>query len=124
LKLVDSSGWIEYFGDGPLAAAYRPHLAEVRAQVTSPIVVFEVYRRIKRERGEHEALEAVAQVQQAQMVPITPALALTAADLAIEHHLALADSVVYATAVSSGATLITSDSDFAELPGVVFLRKP
>jgi predicted nucleic acid-binding protein len=33
----------------------------------------------------------------------------------------MADCLIYATAVSMGAELITSDADFASLPGVVYL---
>jgi predicted nucleic acid-binding protein len=36
----------------------------------------------------------------------------------------MADSMIYATAVSIGADLVTSDADFAALPGVVYLPKP
>jgi predicted nucleic acid-binding protein len=36
----------------------------------------------------------------------------------------MADALVYATALMHEATLITSDADFASLPGVTFLPKP
>ena len=46
-------------------------------------------------------------------------LALEAADLSLAHGLAMADSLVYATARRFGATLVTSDSDFEGLPDTV-----
>lgn len=50
--------------------------------------------------------------------------ALTAADLGLEHGLPMADSLIYATAMSAGVELVTSDADFAALPGVIYLEKP
>jgi hypothetical protein len=37
LKVVDSSGWLEFFADGPLAEAYAVHLADL-AQVVTPAI--------------------------------------------------------------------------------------
>ena len=123
MKVVDSSGWLEYFADGPLADAYAAHLAEP-AQIATPlVVVYEVYRWLKRERGEEAALIGAAQLIRTRVVPPSVSLALTAADLGLEHGLAMADSFVYATAVTMDAELVTSDADFAGLPGVTYLPK-
>ena len=124
MKAVDSSGWLEFFADGPLAESYATHLADLEQVLTPAIVLYEVYRWLKRERGDEEALIAAAQIAKTQVVPITVTLALTAADLGLEHAMPMADSLIYATAVSMGAELITSDADFASLPGVVYLAKP
>lgn len=124
MKVVDSSGWLEFFADGPLAESYAEQLADLTQVLTPVIVLYEVYRWLKRERGDEEALVAAAQIAKTQVVPVTVTLALTAADLGLEHGLPMADSLVYATAVSVGAELITSDADFASLPGVIYLAKP
>jgi predicted nucleic acid-binding protein len=50
--------------------------------------------------------------------------ALSAADMGIDHGLALADAIVFATAHTKKAELITSDADFERLPGVTYLHKP
>ncbi|MEE8278431.1 MAG: type II toxin-antitoxin system VapC family toxin [Thermoanaerobaculia bacterium] len=123
MKLVDSSGWLEYFTDGPLADDYAAHLEELSEVLTSVVVLYEVYRWIKRERSEEEALLAVAQIDKTEVVPVTPTLALTAADLGLEHGLAMADAMVYATALLNQANLVTSDADLAHLQGVVYLEK-
>lgn len=123
MKLVDSSGWLEYFTDGPLADDYAAHLEDLSEVLTSVVVLYEVYRWIKRERSEEEALLAVAQIEKTEVVPVTPTLALTAADLGLEHGLAMADAMVYATALLNQANLVTSDADFAHLQGVVYLEK-
>jgi predicted nucleic acid-binding protein len=43
-------------------------------------------------------------------------LALEAADISLEHGLAMADSLVYATARRHRAKLVTGDADFEGLP--------
>jgi len=124
MKLVDSSGWLEFFTDGPLAAAYTPHLKDLREVVTPTVVLYEVYKVIKRQRSEEEALVSAAQMGKTRLVPLTDTIALTAADVSLAHNLAMADAIVYATALTEGAKLFTSDTDLASLPGVTYLKKP
>lgn len=122
--LVDSSGWLEFFTDGPLSSAYAHHLKNLRDIVTPTIVLYEVYKVIKRERSEEEALAAVAQIGKTRLVPLTDTVALTAADVSLTHQLAMADAIVYATALTERAKLFTSDTDLSSLPGVTYLKKP
>jgi predicted nucleic acid-binding protein len=49
-------------------------------------------------------------------------LALEAADVSLEHGLAMADSIVYATARRHGAKVVTGDADFDGLPDTVVIR--
>lgn len=121
--LVDSSGWIELFTDGPLVQSFEPFLADEAQVITPTIVLYEVYRLIRRERSEEEALTAVAAMKRTRLVPLSETIALTAADLGLEHRLAMADSIVYATARVERAELVTSDEDFAHLPAVTYFAK-
>jgi predicted nucleic acid-binding protein len=122
--LVDSSGWIEYFTGGANAAKYGTFLEKTANVLTPTVVLYEVYKLVKRERSEEEALLAAAQIQKTRLVPLSDSLALAAADVSLEFHLAMADSIVYATARAEDAELVTSDGDLRGLPGVTFLRKP
>lgn len=123
MKVVDSSGWIEYVADGPLAGAFAPHLRELGRLITPTIVLYEVYRWLRRHHGIELAAEAAAAIERTLVVPLDGSLALYAADLALEHRLALADSVVYATARLNEASLVTSDAHFKGLAGVDYVRK-
>jgi len=123
MVIVDSSGWIEYFTDGPLASAYARHLKDLSALATPTIVVYEVYKKIKRERSEEDALSAVSIMNRSMVVPLTESIALLAADLSLKHTLPMADAMVYATAVEKQCGLITSDGHFKDLAGVVFIGK-
>ena len=51
-------------------------------------------------------------------------LAVEAVDYAARHSLAMADAIIYATAMKNGADLLTCDAHFARLPGVVYFAKP
>ena len=124
MTLVDSSGWLEFFTDGPLASAYAHHLKNLSEVVTPTIVLYEVYKVIKRQRSEEEALAAVAQMGKTQFVPLSDAIALSAADVSLTYQVAMADAIVYATSLTQRAKLVTSDADLASLPGVVYLKKP
>lgn len=123
MRLVDSSGWLEFFAEGPLAAAYAQHLQDLDQVLSSTVVLFEVYKWVKRERSEEEALVAAAQIGKTRVLAVTPTIALTAADLGLEHGLAMADSLVYATARLNDAELVTSDRDFEGLAKVTYLTR-
>jgi len=119
--VVDSSGWIEYFTDGPQADAYGRYLKDIEKVATPAVVVYEVYKKIRCERGEEIAKLCVAQMEKTRGVPIDQAIALRAADLSLEFSLPMADSFVLATARALGAELLTSDNDFKNVPGARLL---
>lgn len=121
--VVDSSGWLEFLTDGALADEYASRLRQPGAVITPTIVMYEVYKHARRLRSEEDALDAVAAMQKTRVVPLTQELALAAADLSLEHKLPMADAIVLATAWAHDADVITSDSDFASLPGVIYIPK-
>lgn len=121
--LVDSSGWIEFFTGGANAGRYESLLEKTSELVTPTVVLYEVYKLVRRERSEEEALLAAAQMQKTRLVTLSDSLALAAADASLEFRLAMADSIVYATARAEDAELVTSDADLRGLPGVTYLPK-
>jgi predicted nucleic acid-binding protein len=91
--------------------------------ITPTILLYEVYKKIKRERTEEEALLAVALMQQSHVVPLDDSIALSAADLCLQYSIPMGDSVVYATAVENKCLLITSDDHFRNLEKVEYIPK-
>ncbi len=89
----------------------------------SAIEVYEVYKVIRRDLSEERALEAVSALRRARVAPVDESLALEAADVSLAHGLAMADSLVYATARRHRARLVTGDADFEGLPGAVVLHQ-
>jgi predicted nucleic acid-binding protein len=120
---VDSSGWLEVFRGGPHAERVERLLADPAEIVTPTVALYEVYKVLKREDSEEKTLQAVAQMLKTNVVALSETLALEAADVSLEHSLAMADAIVYATARAHGAELVTADSDLEGLPGVTFLSK-
>jgi predicted nucleic acid-binding protein len=124
LILIDSYGWIEYFGEGPLADNYAAFIekADENGTVTPTIIIYEVYKKIKSVRGEEKALEAYAQMSRTKIVELTTSLCLEAADLSINLKLGMADSIIAATAKAYGAQIVTSDKHLRNVDKVKFIN--
>jgi predicted nucleic acid-binding protein len=120
---VDSSGWIERFTNGPKAPLYKQVIESTQPKeiVTSVVVLYEVYKKIKKLKGEEEALLAVAALSQTTIVPIDQTISLEAADFSLENNLRFSDALVYATARHWKAKLYTSDADLRQLKTVCFI---
>jgi len=118
VNVVDSSAWLEYFAAGPNAGFFAPAVEATAELVVPSLALLEVFKRIYLQRGEGPALQAIALMQQGQVVDLTPPLALLAAKLGADLKLPLADSVILATARQLEATLWTQDKDFEGLPEV------
>ena len=56
LNLVDSSGWIEYFTDGPNASRFAGPLSDAGRLIVPTVSIYEVFRVVLRRRGEDDAL--------------------------------------------------------------------
>jgi predicted nucleic acid-binding protein len=123
VNVVDSSAWLEYFADGPNAVHFAPVLERPSSVLVPVICLAEVYRRMDAQRGEQDALTAVAAMRQGTVIDIDLALAMLAAKLRRMHRLPLADSYVYAVAVAHRATVWTQDADFEGLKGVRYFSK-
>lgn len=118
---VDSSAWLAYFADEPTAADFAPAIEAVSRLVVPAVCLLEVFNVVARQRGEGDALQAVAVMQQGDVVDLDAALALSAARLGIDHRLPLADSIVYATARAVGGVVWTQDDDFDGLADVRYV---
>jgi len=123
VNVVDSSGWLEYFADGPNAAFFAPPIEATRELLVPTLSLYEVFKRVLQQRGEEQALQAVALMQQGQVVDLTAAIALSAAKASIERRLPMADSIMLATARAHGAVFWTQDADFDGVDGVKYVAK-
>jgi predicted nucleic acid-binding protein len=122
--VVDSSGWIEYLGNGPKADRFAPHLQSQTAILLLPsIVAYEVHKKLCREsdRGVADRFLSQAIGFKERLIHLTLELAVSAAEISIETGLPMADAIIYATARRFEAQLITSDAHFANLPRVTLI---
>lgn len=120
MTIVDSVGWIAFVRGEPLAARYRPHLLQSGSLLCPSIVIYEVCRRIEADAGPNSAARAAAKMLKTRVVALDETLATAAARVSIVHHLSMADAVIYATAQTFQATLVTSDAHFQGLPLVTY----
>jgi toxin FitB len=119
-NVVDSSAWLEYLANTKQAAHFAGALEDTDNLVVPVITIYEVFKKVLRERNEGEAMQVVSLMQAGTVVDLDQPLALEAA----RYALPLADSIIYATAKSREATLWTQDDHFRELPNVRYFCKP
>ena len=96
MNVVDSSAWLEHSGN---------------------------FKRTHQLKGEVSALEAIAVMLQGRMLELPAGLALDAAKLSLEKGLAMADSIILATARAKGAVLWTQDAHLQGIEKVEYREK-
>lgn len=123
--LIDSYGWMEYFSDGPLADKYARYIkkANTSEYITPSIVLYEVYKKIKREKNEEKALESYAYiVSYTRILPLDGKTSLEAAEKSLKYGLGMADSIILATAANNNAKIVTSDEHFKNLDNAIYIK--
>ncbi|MCK5226739.1 MAG: type II toxin-antitoxin system VapC family toxin [Desulfobulbaceae bacterium] len=121
--IVDSCGWLEWFTDGKLADKYKEYLAAPDNLLMPAIILYEVYKVLKREAGEEKALLAAGYMQNSPVVPLDDTLALAAADIALQGKLAMADAIIVAISRAHNCRIITSDADLKNQVNVEYIPK-
>ena len=121
--VVDTCGWIEWLTVGVLADKYAPYLESLEAVYVPTSVQFELYKWVKRESSEEQALEVIALTEQGIVTALDTAISLAAADFSVRYKLSFADAIIYATAQQMSVPLITSDDHFEGLPEVEYFSK-
>ena len=123
MRVVDTSAWIEWLTDGPIADQLAKLVPELGQCVVPTIVQLELAKWLGRERGEDEVNAMIAYTQKCLVVALDTPIALMAAECCSRFKLATADAIVYATALGLSADLLTCDAHFEGLDGVVYMPK-
>ena len=123
MNVVDTSGWLEYLADGPNADFFANSILATADLLVPTLSLYEVFKRVLQQRGEDDALQAVALMQQGTIVELSGSLALSAARISLNDKIPMADSIMLATAHAYGATLWSQDSDFENITGVRYIAK-
>jgi predicted nucleic acid-binding protein len=123
VNIVDSSAWLEFFAGGPNAGRFAVPIARSASLLVPTLSIYEVFKRILQQRGDDDALQAVAIMEQGRVVDLDRPIALAAARISIDHDLPLADSVMLATARSFQATFWTQDADFKGIDDVKYFPR-
>lgn len=112
--IIDSSVWLEYFTGGQKSKTIEKFLRPPHKIILPSIVSYEVYKKIKKERGEQMAVLLLSQMERlAQTImPMDQGLAVRAADISLQYKISMADAMIYASALFSDSTIVTMDSHF------------
>jgi predicted nucleic acid-binding protein len=98
MNVVDSSGWVEFFADGPNADVYAPAVENVPELVAPSLSLYEVFKRVLQQHGEDAALQAVGVMAQGRVVYLDMTLAINAAKISVDLRSPMADSIILVTA--------------------------
>jgi toxin FitB len=122
-NLIDSSGWVEYFTAGPNAQFFIQPIQAVENLLVPTICIYEVFKRLLLDVDEESALQGVGIMALGQEVELSRAIAMEAARISVEYKLAMADSIILATAHICDAALWTQDKHFKTIAGVNYFEK-
>jgi predicted nucleic acid-binding protein len=121
--LLDSSAWLECLDAGPNTIHFSPILLKLPDLLIPSIVITEVRKVALKQRSLKQADEVTQAMRSGIVVPIDEEIAISAADLFLQHKLPLAGSLIYAIALAHKATLWTQDQHFEGLPQVRYFPK-
>jgi predicted nucleic acid-binding protein len=123
MNIVDTSGWLEYFG-GTTRAKYFEKAIENTSKLIVPVIcIYEVFKKLLSEYGEDEALMAIAHMKTGKIVDIDFGISVQAAKISKEHKIPMADSIILACGAKYNATIFTQDADFKKMPRVKYFEK-
>lgn len=107
----------------PLGDRFAAAIEDRTNLIVPSIVIYEVTKRLRTVLGKDAADTALAELLTGIVAPLDAKLAYSAARMSSDHGLAMADSIIYATTESYGATLWTQDEHFKDLPNVRYFPK-
>ena|SRR5271170_2554999 len=123
MRVVDTSAWLEWLSDSALGRKVGLELPQQGAWIVPTIVQYELARTLGREVSEDVADQTIAFSNACVVTPLDTRIVVQAAEIARDRVLAMADAIIYATAIAMGADLLTCDAHFATLPHAVYLAK-
>ena len=123
MNIVDSSGWLEYFAEGENASFFAPIIEDTGQLIVPVICIYEVFKRLITQCGENTALVHIGDMHQGQIADLTAVIALQAAKNSTDQKIAMAGSIILATARAYNATLWTQYADFESIGGVQYIEK-
>lgn len=123
MNILDSSVWLEYIADTKHAKSFVALIEQPESLLVPAVTLYEVCRKLTKEVGKEIAWQTVAHMRRGTVVDLDAELAMVAVSVSLQHDLPMADSIIYATALSCDATLWTMDSDFRNLDHVRYFSK-
>jgi predicted nucleic acid-binding protein len=123
MRVVDTSLWIEFLVDSPLADHAQKSIEPLATCVVPAMVYYELVKWSRRNFDPDKSKSLMSLMTNCRFVDMNVAIAELAATLSVQHKLHATDAIIYATAQLHGAPLFTCDAHFKGLPGVEYLEK-
>jgi toxin FitB len=119
--VIDSSGWLEYITGDQKADLFAPYFENDVRILVPVIVLYEVRKVLLRSFSETVADIFQSNALRREVINVDEYIAMSASTLNLKYKLAMADSLICATAQRHNAHLVTSDAHFDNVPGVTIL---
>ncbi len=65
---MDSSGWLEYFCNSKRGKFFAEPIEDLSHLIVPSISLFEIFKKVYKEKGESVALRVIAQMQQGKVL--------------------------------------------------------
>jgi len=123
--LVDSWSWIEYFHGTESGEKVKEVIENIQEKIiVSTINIAEVYNAFLRDYNESFAEISRKTIRhRSYVIEVTEDIAIGSAKIKHEMKWGLGDSIIYATAKSEWAVVLTGDPHFKGLRDVIYLGK-
>ena len=123
MKFLDSSIWLDHLGNTNKESS-KIALSE-DLLFCSILTLFEVKKKlIKLDLSEGKVSNSLEFIKnRAIIVNLDEEIVNSAVDISIKYKLAAIDSLIYSSALSVNAKLITADNDFSKLENVEVIKK-
>jgi len=123
MNIIDSSCWIEYLMDSEIGASIAPVIENTNELIVPTITLYEVFKKLLLEKDEDYAQNIVSYMQTGMVIDFNSNLSIDAANISRKHKLAMADSIIYATALNYSAVIYSCDKHFENIPNVIYFPK-
>jgi len=123
MNIIDSSCWIEYLMDSEIGASIAPIVENTSELIVPTITLYEVYKKLSLEKNEEYAQNVISYMQTGTVIDLNPVLSINAANISRQHKLAMADSIIYATALRYSTVIYSCDKHFEGFPNVRYFPK-
>ncbi|MGG6893797.1 type II toxin-antitoxin system VapC family toxin [Rhizobium sp. BR 315] len=123
MRVVDSSAWIEWILDSTVGRQLCDQIPEPESCIVPTIVQLELSKWLLREQGEDALNNFIAYTTLCDVISLDTTIARRAAEISVQHKLATADAIIYATALQYKADVLTCDAHFNGLESVIYHPK-
>jgi len=123
MNLIDSSCWLEYLAESKIGNELANVIEDAFLVLVPTIVIYEVYKKLLSLNGKEYAKEIIAYMNACNVIHLDSELSEFSAEIGTKYKLAMADSIIYATALKNNAKLWTCDAHFKDLYNVEYLSK-